>query len=161
MSPPRLKLATPNDAVEIAMMSRCLIEVGLRGWAWHPQRVEKSIRARDTNVIVARVERRIAGFAIMQYDDENAHLCLLAVHPLHRRKGIGRALMDWLEETALNAGIATVELELRVNNYGARNFYHALGFRETYWIRGYYRGGEPAVIMSRNIRRAVPDRSTV
>lgn len=152
-------LATPADATEIAMLSRCLVEVGLRGWAWHPQRVLRAIHARDTNVVIARGGARNAGFAIMQFGDDSAHLLLFAVHPAWQRQGVGRKLMTWLEESALAAGIANLELELRVNNYGARSFYHALGFQETNWIRGYYRGGEPAVRMTRDIRRAQPDHS--
>ncbi len=157
MSVPQFALAIPTDAHEIAALSRGLIEVGLRGWAWHPERVAKAIRTRDTDVLVAQLDGRLAGFAIMEFGDTSAHVSLLAVHPAHQRQGVGREMMEWLEEAALAAGIETIELELRVNNYGARSFYHALGFRETLWIRGYYRGLESAVKMSRDIRRTIPD----
>ena len=60
-----LRLATAADAYEIAVMSRYLIEIGLRGWSWHPERVVRAIRARDTNVLVAEVEDHLVGFAIM------------------------------------------------------------------------------------------------
>ena len=66
--------------------------------------------------------------------------------------------MAWVEETALTAGIMTVNLELRVNNFAARAFYRALGYKELSYIPGYYRGLETAVKMSRDIRRAIPDR---
>ena len=39
MPAPSYRLAVPTDAYEIAMMSRYLIEVGLRGWTWPPERV--------------------------------------------------------------------------------------------------------------------------
>jgi ribosomal protein S18 acetylase RimI-like enzyme len=156
MSAPQFVLATSDDAHEIAALSRGLIEVGLRGWAWNPERVAKAIRTRDTDVLVARVDDHLVGFAIMEFGDTNAHISLLAVHPTYQRQGVGRGMIEWLEEAALAAGIETIELELRVNNYGARGFYHALGFRETLWIRGYYRGLESAVKMSRIIRRTIP-----
>jgi len=160
MSAPQFTLAAPAAAHEIAALSRGLIEIGLRGWAWHPKRVVQAIRARDTDVLIARVDGRLAGFAIMEFGDTTAHLSLLAVHPAHQRRGIGRGMMEWLEAAALVAGIEIIELELRVNNYGARSFYHTLGFRETFWIRGYYRGLESAVRMSHNIRRVIPDHIT-
>jgi len=156
----RLRLALPADAYEIAALSRGVVEVGLRGWSWHPQRVARAIRARDTNVAVASDEYHLIGAAIMEFGDTNAHLSLLAVHPSHQRRGIGREIMRWLEETALTAGITAIDLELRANNYGARSFYHALGYRETYWIRGYYLGIETAVQMTHKIGRAVQDRIT-
>jgi ribosomal protein S18 acetylase RimI-like enzyme len=159
METPAFRLATPGDAYEIAVMSRCLIEVGLRGWSWHPERVAKAIRARDTNVLVAEAAGNTVGFAIMEFGDTRAHLSLLAVKHAHQRCGIGRLMMDWLEEAALAAGIATITLELRANNFGARCFYRMLGYRETAYLPGYYRNVETAVRMSRDIRRRIPDPS--
>jgi ribosomal-protein-alanine N-acetyltransferase len=158
MSGPNLRLANPADTQSIALMSRQLIETGLSGWSWDPKRVARSIKARDTNVVVATVSHHLTGFAIMNFGDEQAHLNLLAVTPSHQRCGIGRQLMGWLEESALIAGIATVNLELRANNFAARDFYRALGFAEAAYIPGYYRGVETALRMSRDIRRQVPNR---
>ncbi|MBI4206325.1 MAG: GNAT family N-acetyltransferase [Betaproteobacteria bacterium] len=156
MSTPVFRLATAADAYEIAVMSRYLVEVGLRGWSWHPERVAKAIRARDTSVVVVEVKENLVGFAIMEFGDIKAHLSLLAVKPSHQRCSIGRQMVDWLEETALVAGISTINLELRANNFGARCFYKMLGFKEMAYIPGYYRGVETAVKMSRDIRRAIP-----
>ncbi|HXF66175.1 MAG TPA: GNAT family N-acetyltransferase [Burkholderiales bacterium] len=155
---PRFRLAVPADAYEIAVMSRYLIEVGLRGWSWPPERVLRAIRARDTNVLVAEVRGNLVGFAIMDYGEVSAHLSLIAVKPNYQRCGIGRRMMAWLEETALTAGITTITLELRVNNFGARAFYRMLGYKEASYIPGYYRGQETAVKMTRDIRRVIPDR---
>jgi [ribosomal protein S18]-alanine N-acetyltransferase len=156
MSTTVYRLATPADAYEIAVMSRYLIEVGLRGWTWPPERVGKVIKARDTNVLVVDVRQHLVGFAIMDFGDTTAHLSLLAVKPTHQRCGIGRQLMAWLEEAALAAGITTVSLELRSNNFSARTFYRMLGYKELAYIPGYYRGVETAVKMARDIRRVAP-----
>ena len=153
MPTPKIRLATPADAYEIAVMSRYLIEVGLRGWTWPPERVAKAIRARDTNVLAADVRQHLVGFAIMDFGDSVAHLSLLAVKPSHQRCGIGTQMMAWLEEAALTAGIATINLELRSNNFAARTFYRMRGYKETSYIPGYYRGVETAVKMARDIRR--------
>ena len=156
MAAPSYRIAVPTDAYEIAVMSRYLIEVGLRGWTWPPERVAKAIKARDTNVLVADVGRSVVAFAIMDFGEETAHLSLLAVKPSHQRCNIGRQMMAWLEEAALTAGISTVSLELRSNNFAARMFYRMLGYRELSYIPGYYRGIETAVKMSRDIRRGAP-----
>lgn len=153
MAIPLYRLATPADAYEIAVMSRYLIEVGLRGWTWPPDRVAKAVRAPATNVAVADVSRNIVGFSIMEYGDTSAHLSLLAVKPNYQRCGIGARLMAWQEDAALTAGITTVSLELRSNNYSARAFYRMMGYQELAYIQGYYRGVETAVKMARDIRR--------
>lgn len=145
-----LELARFADAGIIAMMSRALIEMGLR-WTWTPQRVAREVRDRNTNVLVARAGPRIAGFAIMRYGDSRAHLNLLAVDPRFRRQGLGRRMIQWLEETALVAGIAEIGLEVRANNPGARRFYAALGYAETGMLHGYYCGVEAAVAMKRSL----------
>jgi [ribosomal protein S18]-alanine N-acetyltransferase len=152
-----LALATLPDAYEIGIMSRHLIETGLPGWSWPPERVARAIRSPATNVLVARVKPHLVGFAIMEYGETRAHLSLLAVKPSHQRCGIGTQLLGWLEQSALTAGIVTVTLELRANNYSARSFYQRLGFKEADYLPGYYRGVETALRMSRDIRRQIPD----
>ena len=146
------KLARIRDAQLIALMSRDLVEQGLR-WSWMPQRVAAHIRSPDSNVLTAWVEGRLTGFAIMQFYDEHAHLNLLAVDPAARRFGIGRQLLAWLEETALAGGIFTITLEVRAGNVGARRFYQALGYQETDSLPGYYSGRETAIRMARDLRR--------
>ena len=158
MPSPAYRLGLPADAYEIAVMSRYLIEVGLRGWSWPPDRVAKAIRARDTNVLVAEVKPHLVGFAIMEFGDTASHLSLFAVKPSHQRCGIGKQMIAWLEEAALVAGITTINLELRVNNFAARTFYRVLGYKEASYLPGYYRGIETAVKMTRDIRRTIPDR---
>lgn len=146
-----LRLAAAADAAPIAAMSRELIEAGLP-WSWTPERVARNLAQRDTLVLTARDAARLAGFGIMQFGEERAHLSLFAVRPDYQRQGVGRRMLEWLIETALTAGIASVQLELRETNLGARRFYLEQGFGETARIKGYYRGVETAVRMLRDIR---------
>jgi [ribosomal protein S18]-alanine N-acetyltransferase len=157
MVQPTFRLAVASDAYEIAVMSRYLVEVGLRGWSWPPERVAKAVGTRSTLSIVAEVREHLVGFAIAEFGDVQAHLSLLAVKPSHQRCGVGRALVEWVEDSALTAGITTITLELRANNYGARSFYRLLGFQEGAYVPGYYRGVETALRMSRDIRRHIPN----
>jgi ribosomal protein S18 acetylase RimI-like enzyme len=66
--------------------------------------------------------------------------------------------MVWLEESALVAGIASINLELRANNHAAQDFYRTLGYTQTAYVHGYYNGVETALKMSRDIRRHIPHR---
>ena len=146
-----LRLGASADAAPIAAMSRDLIEVGLP-WTWTPERVARKLAQRDTLVLTARDAERLAGFCIMQFGEEHAHLSLLAVRPDCQRQGVGRRMLVWLTESALAAGIASIRLELRETNLGARRFYQTQSFAETVRIPGYYRGVETAVRMLRDIR---------
>ena len=122
-------LAHPSDVVEIARMSRDLIERDLR-WSWIPSRVNASLRSSNTIVVVARAADRIAGFGIMRYGEDEAHLDLLGVDHDYRREGLGRRLLEWLEKPALVAGISAVFLEVRESNHGAQAFYERLAYRK-------------------------------
>jgi [ribosomal protein S18]-alanine N-acetyltransferase len=143
-------LARPDDAPRIACMSRDLIEHGL-DWRWTPARVLRLVHHHSTNVAVAREGARIDGFGIMLYRDEDAHLMLFAVDPRRRRSGIGRALMGWLEETALTAGIGVVRLEARASNHAARTFYRQLGYVEAMHVRGMYAHDEDGVRFAKDL----------
>lgn len=149
-----IELSVEKDALEIARMSRDLIETGL-GWSWTAARVLRSIRDPETVVLVAREGSPIIGFAIMDFGEEAAHLSLLAVDTSHRRRGIGRRLFEWLKESALTAGIAVVKLELRAGNVEAQHFYNCLGFEETGWTVGYYRRRETALRMALRLRQPI------
>jgi len=136
-------------------MARELIEAGLTP-SWGAARIGWHVRHCDSVVLSARCEAALAGFAIMRYGDDSAHLNLLAVAPEHRRRGVGCRLLQWLEETALTAGTFVIGLELRAGNAAARAFYCALGYREAGEIPGYYQGVEAALRMARDVRTPSP-----
>jgi len=145
-----LRLAHASDANAIATMSRELIEYGL-GWRWTEQRVAANINADNTNVLVAQSDQRLAGFGIMKYGDQVAHLNLFAVAPDYRRAGIGRQLLLWLEGCASVAGNLAISLEVRASNSGAKRFYETMGYCTLVKLPGYYQGIEPALRMGRRL----------
>lgn len=87
----------------------------------------------------------------MRFGREEAHLDLLAVRPSYRRAGIGRQLIEWLEKSALVAGISVIYLEVRENNKTAQAFYKKLGYCRVTRLSGYYRGRESAIGMARDL----------
>lgn len=152
--PLALRLARPEDAPAMAVMSRDLIETGLP-WHYRPQRIASMIGDRDTLAVVACGTERIPlGFAVASFAEDRAHLSLLAVRPGAQRRGVGRRLMQWLLESAQVAGIESVHLELRAANRAAFAFYSALGFSATVVVPDYYARSEAALRMVRVLRRA-------
>lgn len=147
-----IRLARREDATQIAILSRDLIEIGL-GWSWTPARVFHSITSKNSNVILAydKNTQRLAGFAIMEFHQQFAHLNLLAVRPQVQGCGIGRSLLVWLEQVAVMAGIGEVNLETPIDNRQARNFYRRLAYQEIQAIPGYYQGRQSAVRLARDL----------
>jgi len=140
--------AGPSDATAIARMTRLWIEAGLPP-RWSRDAHLRCIDDADTEVVVARSRSARVAFATMEFHFEQcrAHLLLLAVDPRLRRGGLGRALFDYLHTMARRGGIDTVQLEVRIGNPGAQQFYEALGFREIERLPLYYAEREDAVRM--------------
>jgi len=72
-------------------------------------------------VIVAESDQGLLGFA----ERWNEEIFAVYVHPLHIRRGIGSALLDELERTALEQGMTNLRLDASMN---AEAFYNARGY---------------------------------
>lgn len=145
-----LRAAHISEAGAIASMSRLLVEHGLN-WRWTPSRVRRSIRDRETMVLVASSDGRFSGFAIMKFRDDDAHLFLLAVEPRMQRLGVGAALLAWLEKSCRTAGMRHIRVEVRAGNRNAKRFYERAGFRFVGQVAGYYDRHEAAVVMVKSL----------
>ena len=138
------------DAPRLAQMSGQLIERELAR-RWTARRVADALSDSETAGVVSRSAGATIGFALMVHDFPNreAHLLLLAVEQGERRRGLGRALVEWLEKTARVGGVRRFQLEVRADDPGARAFYERLGYREVARLPGYYEGRLAAVRMTR------------
>jgi ribosomal-protein-alanine N-acetyltransferase len=150
-----IKLATYSDAIRIARMSAALIEYGLPP-AWSTARVAHHIRRKNSVVLVAKAAENLLGFAVMDFDDQSAHLNLLGVSTLARRRGVGRLMLEWLHESAITAGTFSIDLELRAENLTALKFYTSMGYRQCAYVPKYYCGQEDAIRMTRNLAVTIP-----
>jgi [ribosomal protein S18]-alanine N-acetyltransferase len=148
---PTVRLARAGDAQGIADFSRDFIEHGL-GWSWNRDRILRAIQDKATNVAVVHERWGITGFGIMQYGETTAHLCLLGVQPMFQGKGLGGALLSWLECSAITAGIAYVDVEARADNPRGIAFYEGRGFSVKARVPGYYCGIIDAVRLRKRLQ---------
>ena len=75
-----------------------------------------------------------------------------AVAPRCRRRGVGRHLLRRLEQEYAILGANGVQLEVRVSNTVAQEFYRRLGYREVFQVASYYSNGEDALVMMKWFR---------
>ena len=148
-----VRLATLSDAAQIAAMSRDYIEHGLP-WTWTEGRVAQSIRDPETNVVVTGEKDALIGFGIMFYASDDAHLLLFAVRHAHRRRGIGSAILHWLEGSARVAGAKRIRVECTRENAAARNFYCEHGYHELEIETKMYRGIKDGVHLEKWLRES-------
>ena len=115
---------------------------------------EESIRKDVQENVVARWlvlddgEGRVLAYAGMWFVLDEAHVCNVAVHPDHRRKGYGMKVFSELEKLAQENSMAMMTLEVRRSNIAAQNLYHACGFLDVGYRKRYYEDNkEDALIM--------------
>lgn len=81
-----------------------------------------------------------------------ADIINIAVSPAHRRRGVGRALIEWIARRCRRMGIALLWLRVRASNRSARRFYRVMGFQQRGTFAGYYRDpDEPAILMGMDL----------
>jgi ribosomal-protein-alanine N-acetyltransferase len=146
-----VRLARLADAAEIAAMSRDYIERGLP-WTWTEERVANAIRDPDTNVVTAGENGALLGFGIMFYASDDAHLLLFAVRRAHQRRGVGSAILRWLEAVAREASAKRIRVECLRENSVARNFYCEHGYHELDIAPRFYRGLKDGVHLEKWFR---------
>lgn len=97
---------------------------------------------------VAVAEGKIVGYAGMWHVITEGHITNVAVLEEYRKQGIGDALMDHLEQVALEKEMIGITLEVRINNTAAQRLYHKHGYRAEGLRKNYYPDThEDAVIM--------------
>jgi ribosomal protein S18 acetylase RimI-like enzyme len=87
--------------------------------------------------------KEILGYVIFS---PGGYLISLAVHPRHRRKGVGRKL---IEQVMGFPGVRKIRAEVRRGNTEAQAFYLRLDFRMVGVIPNYY-GNEDALVVEWN-----------
>jgi ribosomal-protein-alanine N-acetyltransferase len=87
-----------------------------------------------------REKDQILGYIILA---EDGHMISIAIHPHHRRRGIGKEL---LEKAMRTVHPKRLWAEVRKKNQGAQAFYLKMGFQIVGVIPNYY-GNEDALIV--------------
>jgi ribosomal-protein-alanine N-acetyltransferase len=111
------------------------------GEAWTLPQLAGVMSMPGTWLTIARIDAATLGFALVRSVLDECELLLLAVHPLWRGKGIGRALLVDSLTTARRRGIRSMNLEVRSSNIAIK-LYENIGFEYVHRRPGYYRGND-------------------
>jgi len=117
-------------------------------WPSSRSAVETLILGPDSTILIAETNNEILGFVTLVVHQvkqsprfrERRFVMIdnMAVDPLHRRRGIGRALLRAAEDWAVQRGIAVLQLFVWDFNDAAARFYESEGFKAE--VRGMARG---------------------
>jgi [ribosomal protein S18]-alanine N-acetyltransferase len=101
-------------------------------------------------VLTAELNGKICGFLVARIIGDEAEILNMAVGKMHRRHGIGSALLTAAISAAQAQNAKNIYLEVRESNSAAMCFYRQHGFEKASERRGYYSGPtENAVVMKK------------
>jgi ribosomal protein S18 acetylase RimI-like enzyme len=91
---------------------------------------EETVRQKLTvaHAVLASVNRQVVGCTFYELKNDYVYLGRLAVLPAHRRQGIARQLVAWVETQTRSIGYARVRLSVRVALTGNRAYFERLGY---------------------------------
>ena len=128
MTPARIVAATPDDIQAILALDQTCAEAPHWTEAQYRAIVSPSQDAPERCLLVAKSPNEITGFAAGKLVADEAELETVAVSPMHRRSGLGRALCTAVITWAWDRGARRMELEVRASSVGPLALYRDLGF---------------------------------
>ena len=90
--------------------------------------IERKTGVDANGLLVLEDDSRLIGAVMVGYDGHRGWINYLAVHPDHRRRGLGRALMAAAEQRLAELGCPKVNLQVRASNQEAVAFYRRIGY---------------------------------
>ena len=126
-----IRLATPEDAPAVARLNRLFNDVEAPAEAYAarlaaPERVDYPILAEIAGQAIG-----IANLRLLQpvfYAEPYAEVTELFVEEAYRRQGVGKALMQFAEQMARQAGADEILLLTGFDNQTAQAFYQAIDY---------------------------------
>lgn len=143
-----IRFAEMNDLPQVNTIRRQVHELHARGRADIFQsefnaelenHIYETYGCKESDIIVADIDGRICGFAVLEVVDRPESPYSLArsflrvvefgVDKACRRQGIGTQMFDYIKQIAAERDLGTIELDMWEFNDGALKFYESVGFK--------------------------------
>lgn len=117
---------------------------------WEKDEFVRVLRQRNCIGMVAECLKteKILGFFVYELYETRFVLTDFAVHPDHRRRGVGTKMVKKLLEKLAARRRRRMELVVRDRDLSSQLFFQACGFKADEVFRNYYSNGDDAYVMS-------------
>jgi ribosomal protein S18 acetylase RimI-like enzyme len=133
----RSSIVTPPPALSIAPIGDGDIAGVVALWQvsgltrpWNDPAADIALARKNSNatVLIGRDNGALVATVLAGHDGHRGWVYYLAVSPDHRHKGYGRVMMDAAERWLRERGIEKLQLMVRPDNSGVKDFYQTLGY---------------------------------
>ncbi|MDX1612910.1 MAG: GNAT family acetyltransferase [Candidatus Promineifilaceae bacterium] len=117
---------TQNDSTDVVQLwTDCGLVVP---WNDPYKDIQRKLAVQPELFLVGCRDDQLIAAVMAGYDGHRGWINYLAVHPAHRRRGIGRRMMREAEERLRALGCPKINLQVRSSNTAVIAFYKAIGF---------------------------------
>ena len=117
-------------------------------FSWTEEDFLRCLRQRNCIGMVAEQGEKVVGFMIYELHKSKLHILNFAVHPPHRRGGVGAQMVAKLISKLSSHRRTRITLEVRETNLPAQLFFRKQGFKAVRVLRAFYEdSGEDAFLM--------------
>lgn len=133
------------------------IEAASFDFPWLEEDFIRCLRQRNCIGMVAEYREEIVGFMLYELHKTRLYILNFAVHPQHRRKKVGKTMIEKLRGKLQPDRRIGILLQVRETNLPAQLFFKKYGFRAEKVLHGFYDDNEEdAYLMAHRIEAAVP-----
>lgn len=138
-----------SDLTEVLKLEKALFPID--AWSEELFLAELAEVSISRDVSVAVLDSKIVGYASFRYVGKQGDVNTVAVATDQQGKGIGTALMDWLESQAALRNVREIFLDVRSDNEPAMKLYAARGYERINIRRNYYGNTIDANVMRKRV----------
>lgn len=114
-----------DETALVALWERCGLT---RPWNDPRKDIARKLTVQPELFLVGVLDGELVASVMAGYEGHRGWVNYLAVAPAHRRKGLGRRLMEEVERRLLGRGCPKLNMQVRSSNTEAIAFYRRLGY---------------------------------
>ena len=116
---------SPDESALIALWHACGL---VRSWNDPEKDIQRKLTVQPELFLVGTIGEMLVASVMAGFDGHRGWVNYLAVAPEHRKSGMGRALMEKVEQELKAIGCPKLNLQVRATNPEAVAFYQRLGY---------------------------------
>ena len=101
----------------------------LRPWNNPTLDIQRKLKVNSELFLVGETDGKVIATVMGGYEGHRGWVYYLAVDPAYQRKGLGKQIIDVVEEKLRVMGCPKINLQIRADNVDVVNFYENLGYK--------------------------------
>jgi ribosomal protein S18 acetylase RimI-like enzyme len=108
-----------------------MFEIILSAWGveWRDETLLETLMDDNLSIEVVLEGKKVIGYYVLDQIEDYVFIISIQLEKEHQGKGLGRSMMERVEEQAVRSGLEGVELCVQSTNQQAIGFYRHLGYR--------------------------------